>query len=679
MKNEDKLSPQERQQLVELRALKKEFRDAGMPNKAVTIDNLLMKKCGADFPYRYDGFPPDHYLFQGRHAKTAREKTMAWAYMGTIALGRNSPFVVDEYGNARDVEDLAVFYSWGIKMAEGELLSAERDGLLHRDAPIVGKTRGQVKRRIWISAKVALAHADSKGDTENGESVQTPLDATQLQLSISLDATQLQLSRFLRCEPYLKTALEQRALVEQAEFLARHIAIDEFTGAMESDALAGVRTIGEYLRHDNWNRIGVKVRDPKPGDGRKMRAHPATTEFDNPFRVTAGCVNLGLSAAVPDAVLAPETREPPATNGNQAGALRRHRDQIWAVWKREKTKARGTFGQIAKESPKAAELERVLATLDGHIRVLENTAQSPDSPLLEAIQAPPGSGGTPENAESVHIEKRSVQTPTSLLSSLTPTLVTATDSVEIRESGVGRYANLPTSPATPASRAGAGETPPRKAATPPRGTGVAATAIPQPRQPRKKQTTATAREKGERTGLVGTPDIELRKRWTQILHAVPDKLATQCLTAKTFHLARQIDAPLRGAPIAHFAAKVETEWARRPEYFTSLGLLIHLADDVGRAWAAGAAEREKAAADEERVRKRQEQESGRLAGEIAADERRRAHLAVHPEDCPRCAGRAEYSSDMLPAEIRPKRKVTLVCGCPAGETLMEERRKGARS
>jgi hypothetical protein len=668
VKNEEKMNPEEKRLLLELRALKKEFRDAGMPNKAVTIDNLLMKKCGADFPYRYDGFPPDHYLYDMRHGKP-RQKVMAWVYAGTIALQRNSPFVVDAYGHAQDVEDLAVFYSWGTKMAEGELLSAESDGVLRRDPPIVGKRRDQVKRRIWICAKVALAYTDYKG-LSNLEGVCT-------------DSSCSLLSSFLRCEPYLKKEFEEKPVVEQADFLARHIAINEFTGAMETDGRAGIRIISDYLHHLNWNHIGVKVRDPKPGDGRKMRAHPAMTEFDNPFRVTAGCVKVGLSAAVPDAVLAPETREPPATNGNQVDALRRHRDQIWARWKREKTKSRGTFGQIPKESPKAAELERVLAALDGHIKALEDAAQAPATPLLEAIQAPPVPGGTPENAECVHIEKRYVHTPTSLLPSLTPTLVTATDSGNHTSFVSQSPPDGLTRPRVATQAAGASQTPPIKPATPPRATSTPAAAIPQRAQPRENQAPAGDGATGERTGLTGTPSIELRaaraERLTQIAAAVPAEMIRRCQERVTPHLQRQIYYQLCNAPIPHFQIKVEAEWARRPAYFTSLGLLIHLAEDVGRAWAAGAPEREKAAAEEERVRKRQEQERDRSAGEMAAELRKRAHLVAHPEDCPRCAGRAEYSSDMLPAEIRPKRKVTLVCGCPAGETLMEKRRKGARS
>lgn len=246
-----------------------------------------------------------------------------------------------------------------------------------------------------------------------------------------------------------------------------------------------------------------------------------------------------------------------------------------------------------------------------------------------------------------------------LMHSDQPTVVSNSESVLLREESVsppqtdGPTNATHTPPASAPPLTGEAPPPPirRGAPTPPRTRGNA----------------------GARTGLTGTPSIEARAARTERLTDIVTRIPLEMLerTAEKFsdHLLRQIEFELKGAPVIHFAIRVAKDWERRPEYFTSLGLLINLATDVGAAWLAGAADRQAAAAGAARRTASEEQR----AGELAADERKRAHLIAHPEACEFCAGAGVYSSDKLPQELRPRATTQIVCGCPAGEA----RAKGA--
>jgi hypothetical protein len=569
------LTAAEKRELAELAAMKKEFKAAGYTRKhPPNRDNLLMKKMGADMPYRYDAFPPHHYLFAFRHAQTAREKTMSWCYMGTIALGRNSPFVVDEHGNALDVIDLAAACWWSIKMAERQLLSAEEDGLLRRDPEIRGKRRDEVKRRIWVCAKVGLATVDSKGVTGNEEPVQVPTP----------------LSSFMRCEPYLKRDFEALPLVLQSETLVRHLAIQTWSGEAEADGLAAVRTIREHLEYHNWTHAGIKLRDPR----QKTRKHPAQFNLDNQFRITAGHLHVDLAESLPDGVRPPDAPADPATNGNRIEALRRHWEALNKLW---------------LDAPDGREdaIRAVMDAIEGHIDALEESAQSPPPPLLEAMQAPGKGIGASENEDHIHAKKSNVHDPTSLLPSPTPQNVVSREAGLIGNSVSKSATDLPTKPATQPPRPRPNPTPPMKAAAPPGSTGRAPDAIPSPRQAETRPTPAARSTEGRRTGLAGTPSIDHRLRLSEISRAIPDAMARQCQSQKTPDLLRRIDEKLPSAPVAHFRAKLDTEWASRPEYFTSLGLCIRLAEDVERAWTAGAEARAAEGEKAERTRKRHEE------------------------------------------------------------------------
>jgi len=136
-----------------------------------TRDNLLMKAMGADPPYRFDPEPPDQYHWVFNHATTSREVLKAWVKMNTVALGRHSPFCIDEHGRILGILDLMAATGWGRKYAEEVLRDAEKDGIIRRDPEIrsVGNGTHNAKvRRIWLCAKIKDAYArnatgDSKG------------------------------------------------------------------------------------------------------------------------------------------------------------------------------------------------------------------------------------------------------------------------------------------------------------------------------------------------------------------------------------------------------------------------------------------------------------------------------------------------------------------------------------
>jgi hypothetical protein len=594
------LTADELRELKELRALKAEFTKAGLPNKKVTRDNLLMKKCGADFPYRYDGFPPDHYLFAARHG-TPHEKLMATVYASTIAIGRNSPYMVDDEGNPMDVEDIAAKRGWGIKYAEGELLDAELDGLIRRDPEIRGKTRKEVKRKIWLCAKVAFAHTDSKGVTKNEECVHTP---TLTQLSLSL-----------RCEPYLKKAFEALPEDVQRETLDRHLAINDLE--LLPDAVAAVRSIKELLHLSNWEHAGVKVRERKPTDGRTTRSRPAQSDLEDPFSITTGYVHLRLAKALPADVLV-DADQPPA------------------------------------DAPKDA-------------------AQQPALPILESVQTPAHSASASKDEESVRIEKRNVHTPTSLLHPLTlseDTSNTVETTIHISHSAPDGPMNAQRSaqeaPPPPTPR----QTPPEKAAARPRATSAPRGAVPRAPQPPKPSPAAEARAAGQRTGLTGTPSIELRAqtaRMREIAAAIPKRATDRLHDDPTTNLLAQCDHLLCGAPVEWFA---EACAAVPHATWTSIGLARSIAARIGSKWIDGAAQRAKDAQEQERtaaaVRRHEEEQ-------LTAKDRKRARLLAHPEECPMCGGAGFYSSDKLPAELRPRIETRMMCACPAGEA----RAKGA--
>jgi hypothetical protein len=236
-----------------------------------------------------------------------------------------------------------------------------------------------------------------------------------------------------------------------------------------------------------------------------------------------------------------------------------------------------------------------------------------------------------------------------------PSVVSSRESSSLREESVSPPTdgpvNAPSSLPTGAPDAGGQENPSVRVAQPHSG--------------------RTSRTTGQRTGLTGTPSIEARAartaRMAEITACVPPKMIERTKEAPSPHLVRQIEHELRGAPIHHFAERVAKDWQRRPEYFTSLGLLVNLATDVGTAWEAGAADRAEQDREVERSARRREAHAFSAASEFAADQRKREWLADHPEDCPMCAGKGTYSSAQLPAEIRPRTATQIVCGCPAGE------------
>ena len=585
-------SPQDVVKLAALRTLKAEMKEQGWTERKFTLDNLLMKGMGADPPYRYDPYPPDQYLFVCRHGRTARERLMGWVCMGTIAIGRNSPFVVNELGQSQDVEDLATFFGWGMKHAEAELYSAECDGVITRDPEIRGRRRDQIKRKIYLSAKIELAHTDSKDDIETKESVHAPTP-----------------SSFLRCEPYIKKQFEELSLEVQAEALERHLAIRSLQGDLEADALASVRTFIEQLHSSNWNYAGIALREK-----RKTRVHPAQFDLFERQEISAGYVKVRLAKPLPAGVLVP------AGGGN-----------------------------------------------------IPTDAQPAAPPLLlESVQAlslpDPSAGDAPQKLEHVHAKKLDVQAPTSLLPS--PDLVVGIrETVEIRNTVSQSSADRLTKAKARPQAQGKTQTPSMRAATPPGATSHAPDAIPADSPKKKESPAAAARAQGQRTGLTGTPSIELRARLKAIAEAIPDELAERLHERKHDGLYKRIDQQLQNAPIEQFAAGVAAaDAAGKFRRYPTLGYCVTVvAHDIGERWVQGWAKRALEATAAEAARKADDALERRRRDELTAQERKRQHLVEHPEDCTTCHGAGKFSSDLLPKELRPRKPDIRFCSCPAGE------------
>lgn len=565
------LGADEKRELAELRELKKELAQAGWANKKVTRDNLLMKKMGAELPYRYDPLPPAIYLAIYRdETNPGWLRALAWVLMNTIAIGRNSPWAVDEYDRSLDVTDMAAALGWGKKWAEENLLDLETRGFVKRDPPIWGKTREKAIRRIHLNAYNAFASSspfggncfdDSKGDAENAEGVHPP-----------------PLSPPVRLEPYIKKQLARIAPAIVSEALVRHTAIQEFGGLLETDAIAGARTIREQLEYSNWTWAGVKLRDK-----RKTRAHPAQPSLLDPLKVRAGYVQLDLALDLPEGV-----RIPVATNGT----------------------------------------------------VHQEASQHPTLPLEEVVQAPEPASPAEKMRRDVHAKNGVYETPATLLSSPTLQSVVST-SVEIRNAGASKHGvSLPAEDQS--------QTPSMRAAMAPKPTGKPRDAIPATQPDEKRPAAPEKPAPAERTGLVGAPSIEHRKRLHEIALAIPDQLAERLHASKNPALLRKIDEALRGSPVEPLAASI-LEADARDRFKVSLGLCINLADDIGKAWTAGAAKRELEAKAAEAAQKADEAARRREAEEQAAAVRKRRHLLAHPEDCPYCVGRGRYSTDALPA------------------------------
>jgi hypothetical protein len=523
----------EKRDLAELAELKKELADAGWRRDRVTRDNLLMKRMGAQAPYRYDPLPPDVYLAIYRdETNEAWLRALAWVLMGTIAVGRNSAFVVDEYGRALDVVGLAAAMSWGIKHAEATLLELERRGFVKRDPPLTltGQRRAEVVRRISLNAINATGQEIDKANSANKEDSEGVGACTDSNPPPDLSPS-------LRLQPYLRKALDALAPDLRREHIDRLVAIREFGGVLQSDALAAARGVEEQLEYNAWTYVGVKLRD------RKTRAHPLQLDLMHPRAIAAGYVQLDLALELPADVQVPAQGEDKA-----------------------KVKA-------SAEPPAPSLLESV-------------------PPLVQP--AAPASAEA-SKLEAVHAKKSRVQLPASLLPPL-PLKATLSSSVEIRDlvsqSPPDDAAKTPAVAPTQTPAAPKGKTPPMKAATPPNPAHNAADAIP-PSPPGGKGKTGAEKERpGDRTtgrgpagtGLTNTPSIQRRERLSAIAACIPDDAARAIGQNKHDpSFLRRVDAALQGSSdLALLASNVAAAVAGGR--FLSLGLAITMARAIGNRW-----------------------------------------------------------------------------------------------
>jgi hypothetical protein len=242
--------------------------------------------------------------------------------------------------------------------------------------------------------------------------------------------------------------------------------------------------------------------------------------------------------------------------------------------------------------------------------ILPESLKAPVQAPSEPLQAPPpavpevtGTGFLYTEESAVYTEKN---VPATLLYS-DPDSVGIRESVEIRESVNQSQPDGSIKAAEPAPKAGEKKTPPMKAATVPNPASKTVSAIPDRQQAKTAAKTAAQ----GRTGLTGTPSIELRKRQherrEQIAAIIPDEIPEELGEEKSLNLLAMIDFALQESPqLPLLRDKIAHEWKFHRERFTSLGLIIKLAEPIGNNWAKGAAKREQEAAAAERARQADE-------------------------------------------------------------------------
>jgi hypothetical protein len=580
-----------------------------------------MKRMGSPTG-AYDPFSPDWWRWALYFSDKPTDVLVAMVTSKTVAFGHHwSAFAVDENNHdltlrelAAELERIRPDQSWhDQKYYERVMRNAEDEGRLRRDAYRPGGIE-IARRKIYLCAIIQSVQAilqrveNKESDGGLGIPRYSP-DSPYIRLRPSHIAEQL-------------LAMPDDIRFSTENWLKRK---DEWYRGLHAEALSAVETFADQVERSKLQSLGVKY-----------------------FAATVNGKTRG---------------RPKTDRGAQLDLL------DWRVAKTPHLDLRLTSIPESLATP-GAEIPDARADgppLDAPVgpgNNLENTDETGDTALSGA-----GTRDTPPPGNISELFPNSLH----LIAADQTNVVSSRDSSALREESVSPQTdgpvNAPPSPPLATPQAGGRKTPPVRVAAHSSAPRKAAEAIPRGPQPKTESPAAEARE---RTGLAGTPSIEARARRSAIAAAVPPVMTARAGQVLTPHLVRQIEFLLRGAPPSHFGARLESEWRARPEYFTSLGLLIRggehgegIAGDVGRAWAAGAADRE---ADAAKVARRHHADQER-AGELAAEERKRAHLVAHPEACPMCAGSGKYSTDVLPAELRPRVAERRVCGCPAGEAL----------
>jgi hypothetical protein len=582
-----------------------------------------MKRMGSPTG-AYDPFSPDWWRWTLYFSDDPHDVLVAMVVSKTVAFGHHwSEYAVDEHNREMTLKELALELkrtrpemSWHdqkyYERVMRETEDPEKDGRLHRDPHRPGGIDIQ-RRRVFLDAQVScvqrhlqvVENNQSEAKEKQNQGIGTkPLD-----------------SPFIR----LRTARIADQLLAMPEDVRRstnawYKAFDAWDYRVHAEAKNAADTVVAHVERTKLQSLGVNYFEPTVNG--KTRGRPKTDRgaqldlFDSRVAKTPH-LDLRLTS-IPESLATPGVEIPDAR---------------------------------ADGPP-----------LDAPVRPgnnLENTGETGDSELSGA-----GTRDTPPAGNISELFPNSLY----LYAADQPSVATNRETVLLREESVSPATdgpvNAPPSLPTATASAGGRKTPPVRVAAPASAPRKAAGATPRGPQPETESPAAEARAAGERTGLTGTPSIEARARRSEIAAAIPAAMIERTRQAPSPHLLRQIEHELRGAPVAHFGARVESDWRARPAYFTSLGLLIALATDVGTAWEAGAADRD---ANATRVARRHHSDQNR-ASEATADERKRARLVAHPEDCPYCGGTGMHSSDMLPAEFRPRGGPEMrVCGCPAGE------------
>lgn len=181
----------------------------------------------------YDAEAPDQWRYLLRHATDPLEKAMAWVKSKTTAFRHESPFCVDEHGQALVADHMAVELGWKLQTARNVLTQLQAQG----------RIRLQKGKRIWYCADIPKAYEEPAEDAQNGDSKSS---TQSIWGSYVVD--------FIRSLPE-----EQRPGAE-----TKLQACEEWKREFLAEGMAALRTIIERVEDTTLAEIGVpKRRLPK--------------------------------------------------------------------------------------------------------------------------------------------------------------------------------------------------------------------------------------------------------------------------------------------------------------------------------------------------------------------------------------------------------------------------------
>lgn len=225
-----------------------------MKDKNKTLMLARGSKTGA-----YDADAPDQWKFDLRHAKGER-RGMAWIQSTTIALGHESPFCVDEHGNALWIEHMALGCRWTEQTARNVLATFESQGRVRLD---------HKKKQIWYCADVPLAYTDlpDMPDLAQDPSADAPNEVETDDLEgrtkkKGFNSVQSYLPGYV--VDYIQSLPTPQKKEKAKRFEASFEAFSSWKDAFIAEGMAALRSIADEIENTTWQGLGIpKKRLPK--------------------------------------------------------------------------------------------------------------------------------------------------------------------------------------------------------------------------------------------------------------------------------------------------------------------------------------------------------------------------------------------------------------------------------